>query len=78
MPDYRRQVCRPNKGGCGKKAWEVGPISWGGLCGECGTRLFHENCDGLHEMKGVPVKRWRQGVAASIGGVLLDDLPGGP
>lgn len=78
MPDYRRQVCRPNKGGCGRKAWECGPISWRGLCTECSHRNVHENCDALHTMTGPLVVRWRRGVAGSVGAVLLDDLPGGP
>lgn len=64
-----------NKGGCGKNALQVGPISWRGLCIECAKDRVHENCDGLHTMSGEPVLRWRRGMAASVGAVLLDDTP---
>jgi hypothetical protein len=78
VPDPRRKRCKISKGGCGKQAHEVGLISWSGLCIECAKAKFHVNCDGIHEMKGAPALAWRRAVAASVGAVLLDDLPGGP
>ena len=75
VPDFRRQVCRPNRGGCGKHASEVGPISWNGLCLACSTAHVAENVIGLANHQGAPLRRWRLGMAASIGAVLLDEPP---
>jgi hypothetical protein len=33
-----------------------------------------ENALGLHHHTGEPLERWRRGMAAAVGGVLLDDL----
>ena len=74
VPDFRRQVCRPNKGGCGKHADEVGPISWYGLCIVCATEHVTENIEGLAAMSGRPLERWRHGMAACVGAVILDDV----
>jgi hypothetical protein len=71
MPDYRRRWCK----GCDKRTEEVGPLSWSGLCSECGPRRLRENVLGLHTMTGEPVLRWRRGMAASVGAVLVDDPP---
>ena len=69
MPDYRRRNCRA----CKKHDSECGPISWRGLCGECGPRLSNENADALHFMRGPEVLRWRRGLAASVGAILPED-----
>lgn len=74
MPDLRRAHCIRKRGGCGRHFSEVGPISWGGLCGDCGPRKFIENADGLHTHSGPALERWRRGMAACAGGVLVDDL----
>jgi hypothetical protein len=74
MPDFRRQICRLNRNGCGKNASIVGPISWRGLCIECAKRHVVDNADGLRTMTGPAVVRWRRGMAASVGAVLADDL----
>lgn len=70
MPDYRRRTCRR----CGKRDTEVGAISWRGLCVGCATTAVAENVIGLHTKTGVPLRRWRRGMAASVGAVLLDDI----
>lgn len=69
MPDYRRRNCK----GCGGHSTQVGPLSWRGLCGVCGPARSNENADQLHAMDGPAVTRWRRGMAASVGAVLLDD-----
>jgi len=70
MPDGRRVTCRH----CGRHAREVGPISWRGKCGDCGTLLATLAMDDLHYHQGPIFKRWRQRSAAALGAVLLDDL----
>jgi hypothetical protein len=78
VPDYRRTTCRLNKGGCGKSSDEVGPISWRGLCSACGETRTLDNARGLHAMSGPALDQWRHGMAASVGAVLLDELPPRP
>jgi hypothetical protein len=70
MPDLRRRRCQR----CGKTAEEVGPISWRGLCVEDAKRAVAENVVGLATMTNPARDRWRRGVAASVGAVILDDL----
>lgn len=74
MPDYRRRICRE----CGKHMHEVGPLSWTGLCEADSAKLLRENVIGLHTKTGEPLKRWRRGMAASVGAVLLDDYRAKP
>lgn len=69
MPDYRRRNCKD----CHGHMTEVGPISWGGLCGVCGPKRSTENADGLHYKRGPELQRWRRGMAACVGAVLADD-----
>lgn len=68
--DYRH--CK----GCGRHYSEVGELSWQGWCPDCWNARLMENVDGLHTMSGPAVKRWRRGVAASVGAVLVDDVLG--
>jgi hypothetical protein len=70
MPDGRRVTCKV----CGRHARETGPISWRGKCGDCGPRIFIEACDGMHDHSGPWFEHWRRSMAASVGGVLVDDL----
>lgn len=69
MPDYRRRICK----GCGSHSTEVGALSWTGLCTVCATERLAENVIGLHTMSNPARDRWRRGMAASVGAVLLDD-----
>jgi hypothetical protein len=48
-------------------------MSWTGLCLRCGLERVAENITGLALHQGEPLERWRRGVAASVGGALLDD-----
>lgn len=74
MPDFRRARCVPKRGGCGRHASEVGLISWGGLCGDCARAKFLSHVDTMHGKSGPELLHWRRAVAASVGGVLVDDL----
>lgn len=49
-------------------------MSWSRLCQNCALDAVTENVVGLATMSGLPLERWRRGMAASVGGVLLDDL----
>jgi hypothetical protein len=73
MGKRRTAVCR----GCGKRRGEVTSLSWEGLCLTCGIQRLEENIWGLHLHEGDALKRWRRGMAASVGAILLDDLPDG-
>jgi hypothetical protein len=70
MPDGRRTTCQD----CGKHSDTVGPISWRGYCGKCGPARAHAAADDLHYHRGPKFERWRAQLAASVGGVLLDEL----
>lgn len=70
MPDGRRRTCRA----CGKHEREVGSISWRGKCSSCSYMLQVSNAVALHTKHGPEFVRWRRAMAASVGGVLLDDL----
>lgn len=64
------RVCRE----CGAIDLEGGVVSkWSGLCIDCGIRRVLENVIGLHRHEGPALLRWRRGVAAAVGGVLVDD-----
>jgi hypothetical protein len=69
MPDRRRTTCR----NCNRNRDEVGPISWTGKCERCAVELASENVLSLIDHHGEGFNRWRRGMVASVGGVLLDD-----
>lgn len=69
MGDARRRTCRT----CRKTSDVVGSISWNGNCLPCAQRLERENIEGLASHSGPAFTRWRHGMAASVGAVLLDD-----
>lgn len=71
MPDRTRKHCRV----CGKHKDEVGAISWSGNCAKCAMLKLEYNVLSIHTRSGEPFKEWRRSVAASVGAVLLDDLP---
>jgi hypothetical protein len=71
-PDYKR--CRV----CGRHTDEVGPLSHTRLCAADGIERFNRNVLGLSEHRGPEFIRWRRAMAASVGGVLLDDVTGAP
>jgi hypothetical protein len=73
MGDSTRASCRA----CGRHRDDVGPISWGGYCGDCGVAIRDKANDDLHYHRGPVFAKWRARMAACVGGVLLDDLPDG-
>jgi hypothetical protein len=71
MPRITYRSCKR----CGRRQPDVGPISWTRQCVECGVRELEHNIIGLHTHSGPAFDRWRRAMAASVGGVLLDDQP---
>lgn len=69
MPRMDYKTCK----NCGRPSSEVGLLSWTRLCEVCSYTRLTENVIGLHTKTGEPLKRWRRGMAASVGAVLLDD-----
>ena len=69
MPKPTYRFCRE----CGRDRAEVGLLSHTRLCGECAGMKLRENIDGLHTMSGEALLRWRRGMVACAGGVLLDE-----
>ena len=59
---------------CGRHKRDVGPISHGGYCGECGPAVQLQHNEDLHFHRGYYFQKWRRACAASVGAVLLDDL----
>jgi hypothetical protein len=59
---------------CGKHTSEVGPISWRGKCRPCGLQRERDAIIQLAHHNGPMFDHWRARMAASVGGVLLDDL----
>ena len=69
MPRLAHKTCKR----CGKSSADVGPLSWTRLCGDCSYLRLAENIEGLATHSGTPIRRWREGMAASVGAILLDD-----
>lgn len=69
MPDLRRRNCRS----CRKNDAEVGPISWRGLCRTCAVAHVDENIEQMTHRTGPNWSKWRHGMAACVGGSLVDD-----
>lgn len=68
MPRLDYKTCK----GCGRHASEVGELSHTRLCEECGTVNLYENVLGLVTHSGPAFARWRHGMAACVGALLLD------
>jgi recombinational DNA repair protein (RecF pathway) len=69
MPRLDLKHCRA----CGRHVDEVGVLSHSRLCAEDAARLSREAALDLANHSGPYFKRWRAGMAASVGAVLLDD-----
>lgn len=59
---------------CGKHRNEVGPISWAGYCAKHGVMVRDQANDDMHYHRGPYFLHWRRAMAASVGGVLVDDI----
>lgn len=60
--------------GCGLKASDGFHISALGWCETCGVARERANLDQLRAHTGPWFHHWRRSIAASVGGVLLDDV----
>ncbi len=67
-PDYRN--CKR----CGLHSDEPRFMSWTRLCPTCSKAELLLNIDSLKYHRGPAFRRWRRGMAASVGGVLVDDI----
>jgi hypothetical protein len=63
----RRNQCRI----CGAR-WPFVYVSARGLCPDHTQQRMHENTRQLREHRGPYFQRWREAMAASVGGSLLD------
>ena len=59
---------------CGVEAPDRSFLSKRGKCPVCAERLVRENILGIASHSGPYFKHWRQQMALSVGGVLLDDV----
>ncbi len=59
---------------CGREGTPEDRISQTGKCGDCARALLVSNIDQMRERSGPNFVRWRRAMAASVGGVLLDDV----
>lgn len=57
---------------CHKTRLEVGPLSARGKCSRCGLERSADEQLQLAEHRGPYFEHWRERMAASVGGVLLD------
>ena len=70
---------RPGRNGivcrfCERHISECGPLSARGKCSDCGVGKQAATIIDMHTHSGYFFQRWRRGMAASVGGVLLDDV----
>lgn len=59
---------------CGRPREEGERFSWSGQCPTCGEARLTENIAGLRNRDSNVLLRWRRGMAASVGGVLREDV----
>jgi predicted nucleic acid-binding Zn-ribbon protein len=59
---------------CGAHREDGASLSKRGYCSVCGPAIFTAHNDSLHYHQGEHFKRWRRAMAASVGGVLVDDV----
>ena len=67
---YMRRSCVV----CSRPIEECGTLSARGKCNECGKALEAANIVGIASHSGPFFYHWRRQMAASVGGVLLDDV----
>jgi hypothetical protein len=71
MPKPTYRICKT----CHRSTADVGPLSHTRQCVECGHLKLEQNALGMHIKSGEAWTRWRRSMAASVGGVLLDEVP---
>jgi hypothetical protein len=66
---------RANKGNCkkcGRSREVAGQMSHSGQCADCARAAVEANIQGLHFHTGPAFSKWRAGMAASVGAMLVD------
>lgn len=61
---------------CDRPVSECGPLSARYRCADCGEGEMLENVRELKAHHGPRFHRWRRGVAAGVGAILVDELEG--
>lgn len=74
MPRADYKTCRQ----CGGHTDKVGPLSHTRLCRGCAVARAGAMYEGLTTRSGPAFQYWRRRIAASVGGVLVDDLTMNP
>ena len=59
---------------CGITRAEYGLLSWGGYCQPCYDKRRAANLEQMRSRSGPNFLKWRRSMAASVGGVLVDDV----
>ena len=59
---------------CGAHRDDGASLSKRGYCITCGKTIHNQQTDELHYHRGPYFKQWRRAMAASVGGVLVDDV----
>lgn len=67
---YKRRFCA----NCARPVEECGTLSARGKCRDCGHAIEAANIIDLSTHSGHFFHHWRRSMAASVGGVLLDDV----
>lgn len=74
MADPHRVHCQS----CGRSRYDVGNISWSGLCLDCGITAQAENIEGITLKKGYPYLQWKRGMRRWALSLDLDEPPLSP
>ena len=69
-PQWHGKRCKV----CGGYPQDVGPISATSLCQTHATERLNDNIAQLYEHRGPNFRKWRQGMAASVGATLPDEI----
>jgi hypothetical protein len=67
---YQRKTCKD----CGGERSEIGHVTWRGYCLPCGQHRAVTEVNEMRAHSGPHFEHWRRSMAASVGGVLLDDV----
>lgn len=62
MPQRTRATCS----NCGRHRDEVGLLSWGGYCGDCGKALLLDNIEGMRYKRGAAWARQQLGTVLAV------------
>lgn len=71
MRRYTKPFCKV----CERHVSECGELSWRGKCSVCSVVIRDAWNDAMHYHQNPGLLKWRRSVAASIGAVLVEDIP---